>query len=380
MSENWTPEDEDRLRRALHDEVSHVMPSSGGLERIMARTRQESPRPWWLPGPAVIGVAAALLAAIAVIGVSLTVLRGPDETVTAGTADSPSESTADPSPTTTPEALDTTLEPAPEPDSPAPTTSSRPPAPTQEAGTAFSGAVAVYYLTDTPAGPRLVREWRHLADVRDAATAALRLMLEEPRVDGYRTPWWPDTEVRSVRVGDESIDVDLSLPARTPVPTPSEDNQLAVQQLVYTATAAASIVGDEDDGSLPVRILVDGEQVDRLWGVDVSEPLTRAPADSVRQFVQLNEPAEGAEVTSPVEVSGEALVFEATLLWEVRQDGEVVAEDSTMTEEGLAFSPFGFEVDLDPGEYTLIVREVDVSDGEGREPMTDERSFTVTGD
>lgn len=380
MSENWTPEDEDRLRRALHDEASHVMPSSGGLERIMARTRQEAPRPWWLPGPAVIGVAAALLAAVAVIGVGLTVLRGPDDAVTAGTAGSPSQSTAEPSPTTTPETSDATVEPAPEPESPAPTTSSRPPVPSQEAGTAFSGAVAVYYLTDTPAGPRLVREWRHLTDVRDAAAAALRLMLEEPKVEGYRTPWSPETEVRSVRVGDDSIDVDLSLPTRSPVPTPAEDAALAVQQLVYTATAAASIVGDEDDGSLPVRILVDGEPVDRLWSVDVSEPLTRAPAEEVRQFVQLNEPAEGAEVSSPVEVSGEALVFEATLLWEVRQDGEVVAEDSTMTEEGLAFSPFAFEVELDPGEYTLIVREDDVSDGEGREPMTDERSFTVTDD
>lgn len=83
MSEKWTPEDEDRLRRALHEEAAHVLPSPGGLERIVARARRNPARPWWLPSPAVIGVAAALLAAVTVIGAGFLVLRDPENAVTA---------------------------------------------------------------------------------------------------------------------------------------------------------------------------------------------------------------------------------------------------------------------------------------------------------
>lgn len=378
MSENWTPEDEDQLRRALHEEASQVVPSPGGLERIMARTRRETPGPWWLPSPAVIGVAAALLAAVVVIGAGLTILRDPDNTVTAGPADTSAPSAPVSSPTTESDTTDPTSEPAPEAESATPTTTSRPPVTSQEPERAFSGAVAVYFLNDTPVGPRLVREWRHLTGVSDAPTAAVDLMLGDPRVRDYRNPWDRETEVRSVRISDDSIDVDLSFPGGTPAAVVPEEAELAIQQLVYTATAAASITDGPEQGSLPVRILVDGERVDQLWGVDVSEALTRAPADTVRQLVQLNDPAEGAEVTSPVRVRGEALAFEANLLWEVRQDGEIVADGQATTREGMVLSAFSFDLELDPGDYTLIIREDDPSDGEGRPPMTDERRFTVT--
>jgi hypothetical protein len=192
-------------------------------------------------------------------------------------------------------------------------------------------------------------------------------------VPQYDTLWNAATQVRSVEVGDGAINVDLGLSG---TPIIRGEPETAIQQLVYTATAAASLV-DRDYGSLPVRILVDGEPVDDLGGVDVSEVLRRAAPLDVRQLVQLNEPSQGATVRSPVRVSGDAAVFEATLVWELRQDGRVVDSGFDNTREGQRFSEFDFELALEPGEYSIVITEGDASDGEGGEPMSDERTFTV---
>jgi hypothetical protein len=105
--------------------------------------------------------------------------------------------------------------------------------------------------------------------------------------------------------------------------------------------------------------------------------LRRAAPLDVRQLVQLNEPSQGATVRSPVRVSGDAAVFEATLVWELRQDGRVVDSGFDNTRDGQRFSEFEFELELDPGEYSIVITEDDASDGEGGEPMSDERTFTV---
>lgn len=376
MTGKWTPEDEDRLRRALHDEAAKVDPSPGGLDRILARTRRS--RRWLpsLPGPAVLGVAAAAITAVAVVGAGFAVLRG--DLVAGGgdvTATAPLTETPEPSPEPDPETPAYTAPAEPPEDTatdPVPTTPA--PQPPAELAPSFTGAVPVYYVTETPAGLRLAREWRRVEAVPSAAVGAVSLLFEPAPVPGYETLWHRGTAVRSVEVRDGAITVDLALPAGAP-PIPAEHAGLAVQQLVYTATAAVSTSGG--DGSLPVRILVDGERVDELAGVDVSAVLGRAPAPDVRLMVQLNTPYEGQRVTNPVTVAGEAAVFEANVLWEIRQNGEVVASGYTTAGEAFRFSPFDFEIDLPPGEYTVVVSEDDASGGEGRPPMSDARTFVV---
>jgi hypothetical protein len=373
MTEKWTPEDEERLRRALHDEAARVVPSPGGLDRILARTRRS--RRWRLPlpGPAVLGVAAAAVTAIAVVGAGFAMLRGADDVITGGdvTATAPLTPSPEPAPEPDPETPAYTAPPEPtaEPEAEPPT------APPVEPPPSFSGAVPVYYVTDTSAGLRLAREWRRVDAVPSAPEGAVGLLFEPAPVPGYRTLWDPATEVRAVEVRDGAIKVDLSLPAGSE-PVAAANVDLAVQQLVYTATAAVSLVGG--DGSLPVRILVDGERVDQLAGADVSAALGRAAATDVRLLVQLNNPHEGQRVTSPVVVRGEAAVFEANVLWEIRQDGDVVAEGYATAAEAFRFSPFEFSIDLPPGEYTIVVSEEDASGGEGRAPMSDARTFVVT--
>jgi hypothetical protein len=245
------------------------------------------------------------------------------------------------------------------------------PAPATSAGQ--QRALPLYYLTDTPAGPRLAREFRRLPVADDPGSAAVATLLAAPAgtVPGHRSAW-PDGSALASPVTHADGVVTVDLTARTAAGTPP-DPVMAVQQLVYTVTGA---LGTTD----PVRILVAGKQVPRLWddGVDTGQPVARADPLGVRVLVGIDEPAEGASVPSPVKISGEAAVFEATLRWEVRRGAEVVRSGSASTAEGQRFSPYAFSVVLPPGEYEVRVAEDDPSDGAGRPPMTDTRRVTVT--
>jgi hypothetical protein len=79
-----------------------------------------------------------------------------------------------------------------------------------------------------------------------------------------------------------------------------------------------------------------------------------------------------------VTVTGEAAAFEANVPWQVLDaEGAEVAAGFTTTSEGMTFAPFSFEVELDPGTYTVVITEDDPSGGEGGTPMSDSRTFTV---
>jgi hypothetical protein len=231
-------------------------------------------------------------------------------------------------------------------------------------------AVPVYYLSDTPAGPRLYREFHQLTTA-DPGTDAVREMLTggtalDPDYRGY----WPSgAALRGPVTGDGGrITVDLTGVGAAP---PSAAlSALSVQQLVYTVQAARQSVD-------PVRILVDGRAVDALWGVPTAEPVPREDALSVRSTVQIDEPAQGASVGKEVVVSGEAVVFEATVLWQVLRNGKVVQDGATSTAEGQKFSPYRFTVRLGRGEYTVRISEDDPSDGEGRAVLTDDKTIKV---
>lgn len=274
-----------------------------------------------------------------------------------------------------PPAEEPTTEPAPEPTVEEPTedpTAEEPPAETEtDPGEGPDVATApVYFLADTRAGFRLVRELRDLTG--DPAVAAVETMIAGPLDPDYVTTWDPGTTVRSVTAADDGWVVDLSAEART-ANVGSEGAAMMLQQLVWTVTEA---VGEPD---APVTLTIDGEPAGELWGVlEASGPQLREDPLTVRGFVQIDSHAEGARVGSPVTVSGEAAVFEATVLWRVLDaDGVVVDEGFTQTAEGQVFSPFSLELRLDPGTWTLVVEESDPSDGEGGSVMSDSRTLVV---
>jgi hypothetical protein len=346
--ENWTPE-ERRLHDALERAAERVEPGPDGLARIRRRTAVV---PMWRR-PVVIGLAGATGLAAAVLVGGAIALDGSDD-------DAP---VASESSTTTPSQTPTTPPPV-ETTPPAETT---PPVQTL--------TVPVYYAADSGDGLRLTREFHTVETSLSPIAAAVHEMLAAAPADpDYATLWAPGTEVVAGEVGEGFIGVDLT---GTPSLDASDAADLALQQLVYTATAAAANAGL--DGSLPVRVTVDGAPVERLFdAVDAAEPVGRADPLEVRQLVQINEPAEGATVSGPVTVTGEAAVFEANVLWELRRDGEVVDSDYTTTTECCTFAEFTLELDdLEPGTYELVMSEDDPSGGEGRPPMSDSRTFTV---
>ena len=360
MNHNESHEEE-LLRRALREEADRVLPGPDALARIRKRTARA---PFWRT-PLALGMAAAVVTGTAVIAGGVVVLRGSDVD---STVSGPSV-TLDTTPTQPPET------PTSSPTTPiSPPTSESTPPPT-EVGIA---TVPVYYVTETPAGMRLAREFRSVPAPDGPVVAAVETMLAEaPRDPDYQRLWDASTDVESVEVDDGIIEIDLT--GSTDYTGAGDDEAtLAIQELVYTVTAAFASIGES--GGLPVQLLVDGEPVDKVWGnVDVSEPVERAPQVEVRQLVQINNPGEGALVGATVTVDGEAAVYEANVLWQILDDaGNEVQGGSTTAEACCQFSRFRFSVELEPGSYEVVVSEDDASGGaEGNPPMSDSRTFTV---
>lgn len=253
---------------------------------------------------------------------------------------------------------------------PTPTESATPsPSPSEEPGTEQD--VTAYFTVDSRAGLRLVRETQQVV-APDALVGAVQAMIEGPVDPDYATTWAPGTEVLSVTQEPDLITVDLSEEVRTTV-AGSEGSALMIQQLVWTVTDAAG------SPETPVLLTVEGEPAGELWGVVTwDEPVARAPAMDVRLLVQIDEPVEGAVVGSPLTVRGEAAVFEATVQWQVLDaSGAPVLSGFTMTTEGQTFAPYSFDVELEPGTWTVVVVEDDPSGGEGGTPMSDSRTVTV---
>jgi hypothetical protein len=355
--------DEDLLRRALREEADQVLPSLDALSRIRRRTARP---PLWRR-PVVWGMAAASVTALAVIAGSAYFLGGSsDDTVASGSDSSPSATAArSPSPSG-----------VESPTAPSPTEPVTPP-PADESQTGGE-VVPVYYVTETTRGNRLAREFRDVPTPDGPLVAAVATMLAEPPLDpDYQSLWFPDTQVRSVEVLDNVIEVDFTgetdyTGVRDEVAT------LAVQQLVFTVTAAASDAGL--NGQLPVQILVDGEPPAQMWGqLDLAAPIARAPQVDVWQLVQIDSPPDGAVVGRSVTISGVALAFEAQVNWQVFDDeGNVIDDGFAMTTDSSKFAPFTFEVDLDPGFYSVVVIDSDPTGGaEGSGPMSDTKNFSV---
>ncbi|NED99891.1 Gmad2 immunoglobulin-like domain-containing protein [Phytoactinopolyspora halotolerans] len=406
MNENYSDEEE-RLRAALHAEAEKVTPSADALAQIRRRTARVA---WWRR-PIVVGGAVTAVATAAAVVIAINTLGTDQGDLSVSPADSPtdSESTVEDAPDATDDtdqdgdmALDAPEDQAQEeseeetaPGDGADTEADTQP-PSDDTGggddsedssateedsagpdevymAADGYALPVYYVVDG----RITREWQRVNTPENALVTAVHQALNGPSFDPrYETPWAP-VEVLSVEVVDDVIEVNLASPVE--LAAGAEDAELAVQQLVYTATATASHLIDGVDGALPVRVLVDGEPPENLFGrLDLSEPVTRDDQVDVRYLVQIDNPGYGSDVTSPVTVEGVAAVFEATAVWELRRDGEVIDSGNTMTEEAFVFSPYSIDLgDLEPGTYEITVSEDDASGGEGRDPYFETKQFTV---
>lgn len=146
------------------------------------------------------------------------------------------------------------------------------------------------------------------------------------------------------RTGDDTEPAETTTPSGSAEPEPSEE-----------PTASATAEPDDDASPGPV---VNGPN-------------------------SITAPAPGDDVAGPaVTVTGEGTAFEGTLLYQVTStDGaDVVAEGFTNAGANGDVGPYSFEVDLEPGEYTVQVWEPGMGEGDsGGEPRNlVEVTFTVS--
>ena len=241
--------------------------------------------------------------------------------------------------------------------------------------------VPVYYVGDTPQGPRLYREFH--VGTTDALSSAVNLAVSEQPLDpDYSTPW-VKTVSATASYADDLITVDLSDSTGTPIQDPltgmtPEQASLALQQLIYTAQGALG------EGRVPVQFLIDGQATDTVLGQPTSDPLDNAPVLETLSLVNITTPAEGDSVGNVLEVDGVSNSFEANVIVRLADaNGKLVFEEGVTAEGwmGEELFPFAQEFDLSkaaPGTYVLTAQTDDPSGGEeGFGPFEDTKTITV---
>jgi hypothetical protein len=239
-----------------------------------------------------------------------------------------------------------------------------------DSATAETTTVPVYFVGDTPQGPRLFREFRQVEG--DPVAGALALMTAGDALDpDYRT-MYPGGEFAGVEVGADAITVSLPDESWTSPDTMSaEDARLAAQQLVYTVQGVAQT-------RAPVEIMLDGQPAD-LFGL--GGELGNEPELDVKALVSVTAPEEGASVGDSFTASGVASSFEANVPWEIRQ-GDTVVKKGFATADGWMDKLYPWTTDIDvsdlaPGTYTFVAMTDDPSGGEGHGPTEDSRTIIV---
>lgn len=255
--------------------------------------------------------------------------------------------------------------------------------PATSTGTSAAGeelrSIPIYWLGRSRGGFALFREFRTVPDRGGPVESAVAAMTTMTPLDpDYTTPWRPPSSLTVTRTGD-AITVDLSADAFSGTDVGREVAELAVQQLVWTATAAAAKDGVP---ARTVRVLIDGAP-GQAWGIaPVGTPMTRRPMADVQAHVWVTSPQEGDSVPAgPVTITGFGTSFEANFIWKVTDASEaVVADGSAMGGDGAGgFGTFTFTATLPAGEYSVEVATDDASGGaEGPGAAVDTKGFTVT--
>ena len=302
--------------------------------------------------PAVPRPTTRALASAAALLLALSACGGQDDDVAGGSASSGPSPSPSQAVSSTPAA--------------SPTTSPAPSAPAE------TSAIAVYYLMEVTRGPRLYREFHQLPGSGDPAGDAVRAMLDTAPDDPDYTSLWPaGVEVLGTSLDGDVLTVDLSSEALDGQ-AGSQAEELSLQQLVHTATAA------QPEASA-VRVMVHGQAVETLWGaVSLSEPVRRGPASETLGPVWILTPTEGGTLARGADFGGVATVFEATVSWQWLQGDTVVAEGfSTATEGAPGRGEWASPVDVPAGDYVLKAFESSAEDGS--ETFVETKSVTVTG-
>jgi hypothetical protein len=233
-------------------------------------------------------------------------------------------------------------------------------------------AYALYYVGETPHGPRLYREFRTGPGPETTPAAAVSMLQAAPDDPDY-TSYWSEGQLLGAVVVDGVIQVDVDPDA---IAAPLDE--LALQQVIYTVQGAAG------DALLPVQFVHDGNPVAEVGGLPTGEPLSSAPQLDVLALASISDPSDRRVVEDSFSANGRASSYEGNVPWQLKApDGAVVREGTAQAfgwEDHLypwATGPIDVS-DLDPGDYTFVVTTDGPSGGaEGPGPTVDTRTVIV---
>ena len=353
-------EQNDDLGRLLNDAVSDIEPRSG-IQAIRSRTSAKetamtTTRNW------IFGAFGAAVATAAVItGVVLAGNNNPS-------ADD------DPGPAGTPSGNATELP------SEHPTDD-----PTDPVTGDLEAAVPVYFVGETPQGPRLYREFQEMEDCPNPgcvfSASAEQAVLGMPLDPDYRNPWPGGPTGVSATYNGDFITVDIETDDAQALHdgpdgiTPAQAD-IAIQSLIYSAQAGLG------EGRPAVQLLINGSHTDQVLGQPASEPIANGPVLETLSLMSITSPAEGAAVSGKFEATGVNNGFEGSVACFIRDGSTDLSVDVGIGGFGPGkLFPWTLEVDtagIAPGTYTFFCSNDDPSGGEeGFGPHTDSKTITI---
>ncbi len=252
-----------------------------------------------------------------------------------------------------------------------PSTTADPSATQSGGGTPSTVAVPLYFVGDTPQGPRLFREFQQV-EADNPVDEALAILTAGAADDpDYRTL----LDGTSLKAGttDEDMNVEVSGSATTDR-KPPKYAKLAVQQVVFTVQG---ILQDR----VPISFVTSDGASTTFYGLSAPDGGFGQDQD-VLALVNVTEPEEGSSPGDTFTASGVANSFEATVPWEIRDAGGKKVLDGFSTADGWGDKLYPWQAQVDvsslaPGTYSFVAMTDDASGGEGGGPTEDSKTIIV---
>ena len=249
--------------------------------------------------------------------------------------------------------------------------------------TQSSNKAPVYWIGRSNNNVFLYREFRDVPEQENPVTRALRAMMSDKPLDpDFFTPWQNPKKLATSISGKNVITVDVSADAFNSN-LDADMAGRAIQQLVYTATAAGASSGLIDSGQqIQVMVLVDGHTDYLAFNhVRLGTLMSRSPG--MVAPVWIIDPQEDVEVADgSVKITGRNTVPGGKLRWRIlREEGNgektpFLTGETTAAAEAAQSGVFTLALTLTPGDYELRVAQADPS-GSDQELNVDTRSFSV---
>lgn len=297
---------------------------------------------------------AALLAPLPVMAVGLVGCGTDDDPK----ADDPNDSTQSSQPT----------------DEQSPTTKPTPEPTPSDTGSPATVAVPLYFVGDTPQGPRLFREFQQV-EADNPVDEALAVLAGDAADDPDYSSLLVGATLRAGTT-DEDMTVEVSGEvANRPDGMSAKDAKLAVQQVVFTVQG---ILQD----SVPISFVTPEGDSTPLFGLTAPDG-GFTPDQDVLALVNVTQPQQNSQPGDSFVASGVANSFEATVPWEIRDANGAKVLDGFATAEGWGDHLYPWEAEVDAsslpaGTYTFVALTDDPSGGEGGGPTEDTKTFTLS--